>query len=716
MFLSELLHWFAADVWRYVLLAVGLGFVVFFHELGHFLAAKYCGVRVEQFALGFGPAMVAWRKGIGLQRGTTVPTVEKKIEAYWQSHRLESHRDDQPLTATQVERAMAAQGLGETEYRFNWIPLGGYVKMLGQDDLHPEAVSSEPRSYNSQSIRGRMLIISAGVLMNVLLAAIGFMIVYLMGLASPPAEVGGVLTDSPASFAQADDGTRSPLQVGDQIVSINGSIQREFANVALTVALAPEGRPLNLVVRRHDGMVQTLHVTPIRSAGDGLLSMGVLPPEELRAPEASDVDKTEDELANPDLFSSDMRAVGPGESITAINGTPVDVAAAAEGKASAADDYWRLDAATADSDGRPIVLTVRAADGSTRNVQIQPHFQSPFSAEEDVNLAGMMPRVRVAALTANSPAVGKVHPGDVIEAVIQVGNRAGVTDPSPSILREAINEAGQRNQPIILTIAGSGQTPPIVPSIPLSDDRRGLSIQLGCDEQHAVVADVAGGSAADKAGIKPGWRLTKIDGAGMSNWFEVRRALAGLAAGQAVAVEAQTPDGKSVAVNLVPSQDEIDAAKFLPFTTDLASVLRERTVLRKTGNPLIAAAWGVTETRNFILQFYVMLRRMISGSVSYKNAMGPVGIVHFGAMSAARGTNWLIWFLAMISADLAVANFLPIPVMDGGVFLMLIIEAIQGKPLSMKAQQINQMIGLALILGVFLLVTYQDIARLFGHG
>src|ERR1700691_5292180 len=98
MFLSEIWNWFAADVWRYILLAAGLGFVVFFHELGHFLAAKYCGVRVEQFALGFGNAAIAWRKGIGLCRGTTLPILEKRVEDYWQSHRLKEDSVEPGLT------------------------------------------------------------------------------------------------------------------------------------------------------------------------------------------------------------------------------------------------------------------------------------------------------------------------------------------------------------------------------------------------------------------------------------------------------------------------------------------------------------------------------------------------------------------------------------------------------------------------------------------
>ena len=85
------------------------------------------------------------------------------------------------------------------------------------------------------------------------------------------------------------------------------------------------------------------------------------------------------------------------------------------------------------------------------------------------------------------------------------------------------------------------------------------------------------------------------------------------------------------------------------------------------------------------------------------------------AQVASRGINWLLWFLCLISANLAVVNFLPIPIVDGGLFTLLILEKVQGKPLSPDAQRIVQMVGLVLILGVFLLVTYQDIARMAGY-
>src|SRR5439155_13015942 len=125
---------------------------------------------------------------------------------------------------------------------------------------------------------------------------------------------------------------------------------------------------------------------------------------------------------------------------------------------------------------------------------------------------------------------------------------------------------------------------------------------------------------------------------------------------------------------------DIDDARTIPLTHNLT--LHDLVQPRIAKNMMQAAAWGVVETRDFVLQFYLTIHRMFQGSVSYKNMMGPVGIFNAGRQFAYRGTDWLIWFLAMISANLAVVNFLPIPIVDGGLFTFLIVEKIQGKPLS----------------------------------
>jgi regulator of sigma E protease len=144
-----------------------LGLLVFIHELGHFMAAKRMGIKVEQFSLGFPPKMI----------GKTI---------------------------------------GDTEYCISWIPLGGYVKMAGE---HPDGdeVKGEPWEFQSKSISARSFVIAAGPGMNFVLAFFIFWVFYfMMGIAmTDTTTIGRIMEDSPYAVSE--------LQVGDEIIEINNT-------------------------------------------------------------------------------------------------------------------------------------------------------------------------------------------------------------------------------------------------------------------------------------------------------------------------------------------------------------------------------------------------------------------------------------------------------------------------------------------------------------
>jgi len=250
-------------------------------------------------------------------------------------------------------------------------------------------------------------------------------------------------------------------------------------------------------------------------------------------------------------------------------------------------------------------------------------------------------------------------------------------------------------------------------------DRIGLGIGLGFDMAHPVIAGIVKGSAADSAQVPidtstpAGSMVVSVDGQPVSNWFDVDRLLKQHVAEKptapvALVIHSATGD-KSFTIPL--NSDEVADINATLYTVPLA--LQEQSYVRQTRQPLQAIAWGVDETRDLIAQFYLTLKRMVQGSVPASGAMGPLGILQAGYRFAYKGTDWLIWFLSMISANLAVVNFLPIPIVDGGLFTFLVIEKLQGRPLSQRTQAIAQVVGLALIVSVFLFVTYQDILRLF---
>jgi regulator of sigma E protease len=682
-------------IFSILLLVFGFGFVIFWHELGHFLAAKWVGVRVEQFAVGFGHAILAWRKGIGLRVGTTQREYDKRVKEYVEKE--EGHldrKDHSGPTNEQLTRAAEKLGLGETEYRLNWIPLGGYVKMLGQDDLNPNSQSDDPRAFNRKSIPARMLVVSAGVIMNVFLAAIGFMVVFMIGFNVPPAKIGGIVSASPAQAAG--------VRVGDEIWTYDGKRQYDWTKVQLNVALSGEGEQTPLEVKRRvDGEEKLVKLTIVprrdREGSRGFLNLGIYPPRELAG--VKDKEKIADDGKLAELVPAEQLAMNPGDTIVAINGEPVDV-----------KDYPRLDRAVQSSYGAEVILTVKDKTGKERAVTVRPQFAAPFGTAT-FNLLGMAPRATVAAIEPGSSARGKLRPGDAVASL----SVAGDPFPHPTVdkLVERLKAAGEKGDKVDMTVVRDGQTLTVTglePNLRLQTGGKGLGIGPGFDGNHAIVGGIVSGSPAEQLGVLPGSTVVGVNGKDVQSWFDVHRELSGVKAGENVALQWKAPSGEGKTAQFALSADQFAAVHNVRYTERLE--LGEPREPRKAENVMQAMGWGVTETRDFILQFYLTLRRMADGTVSPANLMGPIGIFHAGTKFAYKGHDWLIWFLAMISANLAVVNFLPIPIVDGGLFTFLILEKIKGKPLSAKTQTIAQFVGMAVLLCVFLLVTYQDIARL----
>ena len=159
---------------------LAISFLIFFHELGHFLAARSIGVSVTTFSVGFGKTIIS-----------------KKI--------------------------------GETEYRLSAVPLGGYVSLKGQEDLDPTARSDDADSYNSCSPLGRIWILFAGPFFNIILAFLIYIALGFIGVERLAPVVGKI---APNSAAQ-----KFGIKTGDKIVAIDGVEIREWDDIAKNIAL-----------------------------------------------------------------------------------------------------------------------------------------------------------------------------------------------------------------------------------------------------------------------------------------------------------------------------------------------------------------------------------------------------------------------------------------------------------------------------------------------
>ena len=115
-----------------LLIIIGFGLLIGIHELGHFLAAKWSGIRTNAFAIGMGPQVISYRKGVGLCYKSSSAKVIAKFG---------KNANDMS------DAELAEHGISETEYSLRLLPVGGFVSMLGQEDGNPDEVSDDPRSY-----------------------------------------------------------------------------------------------------------------------------------------------------------------------------------------------------------------------------------------------------------------------------------------------------------------------------------------------------------------------------------------------------------------------------------------------------------------------------------------------------------------------------------------------------------------------------------------
>jgi len=136
--------------------------------------------------------------------------------------------------------------------------------------------------------------------------------------------------------------------------------------------------------------------------------------------------------------------------------------------------------------------------------------------------------------------------------------------------------------------------------------------------------------------------------------------------------------------------------------------------LYQAGNPVEAIGMGYRRTLGFIAQTYVTLTRLIGGLISPENLMGPVGIITLSYRIVADQplVNYA-YFLGLISATIAVINFLPIPPFDGGLIVLMLIEKVKGSALTERTQGIVAYAGWVLVLVLLVYVTFNDIVRSF---
>ena len=696
--------------------ALGLGMVIFVHELGHFVVAKLSGVKCEKFYLGFDIA------GLKLAKFT------------W----------------------------GETEYGIGILPLGGYVKMLGQEDnparlreeierakageggqdiaqadapprpatpAHADAAGGagrgseepvdlqaarqalyDPRSYLAKSVPTRMAIISAGVIMNVIFAFFFAIGAYAIGVHQIAPIVGGV--------TPGDGAWQAGLEVGDRIVQIGEEPIHTFMDLKSAISLGDTQDGVAMLVQR-PGQDELFRVVAEAKRTGLAPTVGVgLPMTTSLSEQIPVYPGSAAAKAKPEFE--------PGDVVIALDGQPVHEYA----------DIHRYLARHAE---KPLRVTVErvasaeeledASEGRTKQmiVEVAP---APMR-----RLGLVMEMGPVSALQTGSPAAeAGIQVGDVLIEV----NGEPVGDPMT--LPDRLRKLADTQEQVKVQFNRTGAAEPlqreislrrvdrydaiVPPTSPVSAPALGIAYEVG-----NRVADVLPGSPAERAGLKagdtiaqamllpPNEKLLEQHGAEqLAAEMPMETITADLEAGSHTwpfffgllqrtlpgsKVQFQLATGRQVTLEPSESKDW--------FNPDRGLLFEIQEIRRRAESFGDAVRLGTKETVDALTMVFRTVQRLLDNQVSPKALSGPVGIAQMAYHSAARGTGELLIFLTILSANLAVLNFLPIPVLDGGHLVFLAYEGITGKPPSERVQLLLTYLGLLLLLTLMVWVLGLDV-------
>jgi len=710
--------------------AVGLGMVIFVHELGHFAVAKMCGVKCEKFYLGFDIA------GLKLCKFT------------W----------------------------GETEYGIGILPLGGYVKMLGQEDnpaklreeierakrkqsgeesadaagkdavnaaegakpgsdpqepaksrasdVEPIDVKAaeealyDPRSYLAQSVPKRMAIISAGVIMNLVFAFAAAIVAFQIGVPRRPCRVGGVLPGQGA--------WQQNIEVGYEIQQVEGRKIEKFRDMQEAVTLGDkiqEGLPIWALPPGEEEPRKFL----VKPDSSGLIPMiGI----------HSSATTTLSDREPAFLPGSPAAAAEPGfqlgDVIVKLDAEPID-------------HYYQLHRYLARHPEKELTVTVRraapSAEGDGDAVAPEELLPIRVGPNRMRRLGLVMEMGEISALQANSPLKGKIEPGDRIDRIDfdppedpqSAGNPQSPGDPMtlPDRLRKLAAEAGEAGKKIRLFVKrGDEDLPPIDVTLrdvdtysePLNDNSPlavpalGIAYYVGNTVQKVIPESVLPGNPAAKAGLRAGDELVEATvippeeqtpleeklgqseagvefGDEHQNWPSLIYSLQELLPKTRVQLTWKR-EGEELTATLDPVADPNW------FNPKRGFLLKQDEFIQQGENLLDSIRLAAHETTRATLLVYRFLQKLGTGQVSPRALGGPVTIFVVAKRFADKGFAELLIFLTLISANLAVINFLPIPLLDGGHMVFLAWEGIRGKPADERVQLALTYVGLVFILGL----------------
>jgi regulator of sigma E protease len=239
-----------------------------------------------------------------------------------------------------------------------------------------------------------------------------------------------------------------------------------------------------------------------------------------------------------------------------------------------------------------------------------------------------------------------------------------------------------------------------------------LFVFVGRPHVLPIADTVIAGSAADEAGIKPGDRIVRVDGSSIESFMDLQ-SIVMLAADETLTVVVDR-DGQDITLSATPRRVE---------QPDRLGGTHKIGVLGITGppgdfrrdDPLTAVVEGARETANIVDRTMTYIGRLLRGRESTDQLSGPIRIGQVsGAVVSSGGIPGLIYLAAVLSVSIGLFNLFPVPMLDGGHLFFYLIEVVRGRPLSARVQDLGFRIGFALVIMLFIFVTFNDIANISG--
>jgi regulator of sigma E protease len=532
-----------------------LSIVVIFHEYGHYKTGRLLGIGVERFAIGFGPALYTWtRDGV--------------------------------------------------EFRLNMVPMGGYVKFVGDEPDQPVPPELRDSAFNTAPVYKRMLTVFAGPAMNLVLAFLLFCVIFIIGFPAAASVIGDVASDSPAE--------RAGLQAGDRITAIDSKPVRTWQQLSMIIGESPN---------------QTLALSVERA-------------------------------------------------------------------------------------GQPVTLT------ATPDKVVAPHMIFMFDTERGslgVSPFGLRPLVGVADFASPAYAAG-LRTGD---HVVSVGGKpiAFLSELAPAI-------AAAGSGPLTFEISRGEENiiqemPPVTDTVnvPAPTDGAWTMASLGVESGELFVHQVAEGSPAAEAGIESGDRLAMLQGKPLKSWEQFTDAV-------------RAKPGKGIMLGVVRGGQPFKL-KVMPEKIEKLNLMGEMETYGQVGlsrlisltpviedverywNPATIVTRGFQESWAWTVRIVQGLYYLIVGKVPASSIGGPIAIARLAGASAEGGLIQFLFFMAIISVNLAFINLVPVPIFDGGHLVLFAIEKVRGRPMGERGMAVALRIGVAVIGALFLLVFYNDFRWVF---